>query len=393
MEDLIRQRVPVTFNYDVHFTCEMFRLDNSLLARVVRADGEPGPKKILVVVDAGLLRHHTRLLKELAAYAERYSDILSLQEPLIVPGGEKVKNDPALPERIHAALHAGGLCRHSYILTIGGGAVLDMAGFAAATAHRGIRLIRVPTTVLAQNDSAVGVKNGINAFGKKNFLGAFAPPYAVLNDCTWLTTLDDRDWRCGIAEAVKVSLIKDARFFAFISAHAQALAARDMNAMRELIYRCAKLHLAHIAGGGDPFETGCSRPLDFGHWAAHKLEQMTDYRLRHGEAVAMGIALDSVYSCLAGLFPRSQMEQVLSVLECVGFTLYAPELEERAGQSWRVFHGLEEFRQHLGGDLTITLLRGIGEGIDAHWVDEALYRRAAALLRARCNDTSSYATA
>ncbi len=393
MEDLIRQRVPVTFNYDVHFTHDMFRLDNSLLARVVRADGEPGPKKILAVVDAGLLRHHPRLLKELAAYAGRYQNTLSLQTPLVVPGGEKAKNDRALPERIHAALGAAGLCRHSYILAIGGGAVLDMAGYAAAIVHRGIRLIRVPTTVLAQNDSGVGVKNGINAFGKKNFLGAFAPPYAVLNDHAWLTTLDNRDWRCGIAEAVKVSLVKDADFFAFITTHAQALAVRDMNAMRELIYRCAKLHLAHIADGGDPFETGSSRPLDFGHWAAHKLEQTTDYRLRHGEAVAIGIALDSVYSCLAGLFPRSQMEQVLGLLECVGFTLYAPELEERAGHSWRVFHGLEEFKQHLGGELTITLLREIGEGIDVHWIDEALYRRAVVVLRARCDDISSYATA
>ncbi len=393
MEEPIQQRVTVTFDYDVHFTCEVFRPDNSLLAQLIRADGEPGPKKILAVVDAGLIRHHARLLPELSAYAECYPEVLSLQAPLVVPGGEKAKNDPTLPERIHAMLHARGLCRHSYVLAIGGGAVLDLAGFAAANAHRGIRLIRVPTTVLAQNDSGVGVKNGINAFGKKNFLGTFAPPYAVLNDYTWLTTLDDRDWRCGIAEAVKVSLIKDASFFAFITAHTQALAARDMNAMRKLIYRCAKLHLAHIAGGGDPFEMGSSRPLDFGHWAAHKLEQLTNYRLRHGEAVAIGIALDSVYSCLTGLLPRSQMEQVLTVLECIGFTLYAPELEKSAGQPWRIFHGLEEFKQHLGGQLTITLLRSIGEGTDVHWVDEALYRRAVTVLRARCNATSNYATA
>ncbi len=190
--------------------------------------------------------------------------------------GEAAKNDPTLVEKIHQIIERVGLCRHSYVLAIGGGAVIDLAGYAAATAHRGIRLVRIPTTVLAQNDSAVGVKNGINAFGKKNFLGTFAPPVAVLNDFDFLTTLGDRDWRAGIAEAVKVALIKDSEFFEFIRDRANDLAQRDSEAMEQLIYRCCQLHLNHIANYGDPFEMGSSRPLDFGHWAAHKLEQLTN---------------------------------------------------------------------------------------------------------------------
>lgn len=389
MEGVIRQRVPVTYTYPVHFTAGLFQVNNSLLAEIVTADQERGPKKVLAVVDAGLIQHHAGLLEQLSAYARRYRDVLALEPPLVIPGGEEVKNDRTLPELIHRAINEGGLCRHSCVLAIGGGAVLDMAGFAAATAHRGIRLIRVPTTVLAQNDSGVGIKNGINAFGKKNYLGTFAPPYAVLNDYCWLTTLDDRDWRSGVAEAIKVALIKDARFFAFIVANAQALAERDMTAMRKLIYRCAELHLAHIATSGDPFEAGSSRPLDFGHWAAHKLEQLTDYRLRHGEAVAIGIALDSVYSWLSGLLSHSALEQVLDALETVGFTLYTPELAVRAARrehAWSIFQGLKEFKEHLGGKLTITLLQGIGQGIDVHQVDEALYRRSISLLRERCGD-------
>jgi len=397
MEDVIRQRVPVVFEYAVHFTRGLFELDNPLLARVIVADREPGSPKLLPVMDAGLLRHHPTLLKKLSAYAANRLS-LPLQPTLVVPGGEDVKNDPSLPESIHDAIHGGRLCRHSYVLAIGGGAVLDMAGFAAATAHRGVRLIRVPTTVLAQNDSGVGVKNGINAFGKKNFLGSFAPPYAVLNDYTWLTTLDDRDWRAGLAEAIKVALIKDADFFAFIAAHAQSLVERDMSAMRELIHRCAELHLAHIAAAGDPFETGSSRPLDFGHWAAHKLEQMTDYRLRHGEAVAIGVALDSVYSHLAGLLSRADVEQVLHVLRAAKLPLYTPELEAASEPATDlcVFEGLDEFKEHLGGELTITLLRGIGQAIDVHEVDLALYRRAIVALRAHSRRDSSamhYATA
>ena len=380
----LHQSVPVTFTYDVYFTTGLFQLNNPLLAQAIAADGEKGSKQVVAVVDAGLLQHWDGLLEQLAAYAKQYRDILTLKvEPLIVPGGEAAKNDPTLVDSIHKIINQAGLCRHSYVLAIGGGAVLDMAGYAAATAHRGIRLIRVPTTVLAQNDSGVGVKNGINAFGKKNFLGSFMPPYAVLNDFAFLTTLGDRDWRSGTAEALKVALIEDGDFYEFIAAHAEVLANRDMDAMQQLIYRCAQLHLEHIATSGDPFEMGSSRPLDFGHWAAHKLEQLTDYRLRHGEAVAIGIALDSTYSYLAGLLLPSEWRRVLETLKGLGFSLYLPELAEqldRPDHPRCIFRGLAEFREHLGGELTITLLRGIGRGIEVHEVDIPLYKQAIFML-------------
>ncbi len=380
----LHQCVPVTFKYDVHFTNGLFELDNPILAQVIAADGETNPKQVVAVVDAGLLQHQDKLLEKLSAYANHHRDVLTLSlEPVIVPGGEAAKNEPKLVDQIHSSIDAVGLCRHSYLLAIGGGAVLDMAGYAAATAHRGIRLIRVPTTVLSQNDSGVGVKNGINAFGKKNFLGTFMPPYAVLNDFDFLTTLDARDWRSGIAEAVKVALIKDENFFEFITTHADALTRRDMDAMQNLIYRCAQLHLDHIANSGDPFEKGSSRPLDFGHWAAHKLEHLTNYSLRHGEAVAIGIALDSTYSYLAGLLEKAEWQQVLETLKVLGFTLYVPELSEQLHQSEHprcLFRGLKEFRVHLGGELTLMLLQGIGQGIEVHEVNMSLYRQAIYML-------------
>ena len=153
--------------------------------------------------------------------------------------------------------------------------------------------------------------------------------------------------------------------------------------MQHLIYRCAQLHLEHIATSGDPFEMGSSRPLDFGHWAAHKLEQLTDYRLRHGEAVAIGIALDSTYSYLAGLLLPSEWRRVLETLRGLGFSLYLPELAEQLEQIEHprcIFQGLTEFREHLGGELTITLLRGIGRGIEVHEVDIPLYKQAIFML-------------
>ena len=312
------------------------------------------------------------------AYFRRHADALALAgAPLLLPGGESAKNDPAHAETIRRAVNDTGLDRHSYLAVVGGGALLDVGGFAAATAHRGIRLLRIPTTTLSQNDSGVGVKNGINAFGKKNFTGTFAPAWAVLNDLRFLETLPDREWRAGIAEAVKVALIKDAAFFAQIEDGVPALAARDLAAMGRMNHRCAALHVQHICQGGDPFEMGSSRPLDFGHWSAHKLEQLTGYRLRHGEAVAIGVALDVTYSHLQGWLNAGDVRRVCDVLTGVGFVLFDPALE-----SPEVFQGLREFREHLGGELTIQMLRRIGEGFNVHEIDERVMARAVAQLKA-----------
>ncbi|MEL6457321.1 MAG: 3-dehydroquinate synthase [Cyanobacteria bacterium J06621_15] len=379
----IQQRVEVSFNYPVHFTNGIFDVDNPLLAQVITGDGETKPKKVVAVVDGGLLLHQDELLEQLREYCRFNSSILSLEaEPMVVPGGEAAKNNPQLVEEIHQLVNAVGICRHSYIIAVGGGAVLDLVGYAAATAHRGIRLIRIPTTVLAQNDSAVGVKNGINAFGKKNFLGSFAPPYAVLNDFDFLSSLNQRDWISGIAEAVKVALIKDADFFEFIADNAALLARRDLATMQQVIYRCAQLHLQHIATSGDAFEMGSSRPLDFGHWAAHKLEQLTKYRLRHGEAVAIGMALDSTYSYLEGMLTHSEWQQILNTLKTLGFELYVPELNEESEIEHPrcLFRGLKEFQEHLGGELTLTLLQRIGEEIEVHTVKNSSYQQAITLL-------------
>ena len=380
----LTQSVEVKFTYDVCFTRDLFATTNPLLADVVAKDSDK-PKSVIIVLDSGVLDCHPRLIGKIENYTTHFADKIRLAaEPIIIPGGEASKNDPALVDKVHQVIEKVGLCRHSYVLAIGGGAVVDMAGYAAATAHRGIRLIRIPTTVLAQNDSGVGVKNGINAFGKKNFLGTFAPPYAVLNDFDFLSTLGDRDWRAGIAEAVKVALIKERGFFDFICDRAEDLARRDAAAMEQLIYRCCQLHLNHIASYGDPFEMGSSRPLDFGHWAAHKLEHLTNYRLRHGEAVAIGMALDCTYSYLIGLLNEADWQQIIDTLKQLGFELYAPELAadlHDIDSENSIFRGLTEFREHLGGELAIMLLQNIGEGIEVNKVDISIYQQAVLMLQ------------
>jgi 3-dehydroquinate synthase len=299
-------------------------------------------------------------------------------------GGEQVKHDPELITRLQRRLLDVGVDRHSYVVAIGGGAFLDMAGFVAATVHRGVRHVRVPTTVLGQNDSGVGVKNGVNSFGVKNFVGSFAPPFAVLNDANFLRTLHPRDRVAGIAEAVKVSLIRDRVFFEWLESQAEALRACMPEPMVRMIRRCAELHMRQIAHGGDPFETGSARPLDYGHWSAHKLEALTAHELRHGEAVAIGLALDSRYSVQIGMLAAGQEERIFSLLKKLGFYLWHPALERRDPDGrWLVLEGLREFREHLGGELTITLLREIGRGEEVHVMDESEILRAIAWLRHR----------
>ena len=376
----LQQAFSVRFTYSIFFTEQLFEINNPLFADFLKQQtSDKTRKKLLFVIDSGVAATHPNLLPDIKTYFTQYADLVDLvSELVIIPGGETAKNDPDLVEKIVDAVDRYGIDRHSYVAAIGGGSILDMVGYAAAISHRGIRHIRIPTTVLSQNDSGVGVKNGVNYRGKKNFLGAFVPPVAVFNDSTFLTTLDDRDWRAGIAEAIKVALIKDAHFFEWIEANAQALAARDMTAMHYLIHRCAQMHLEHIAGG-DPFEMGSSRPLDFGHWSAHKLEQLTNFELRHGEAVAIGIALDSLYSQQLGWLTDTDTNRILATLRLLGFSLYQPMLD--ADNSAGVLKGLAEFREHLGGQLTIMLLQGIGKGVEVHEIDADQVRIAIATLR------------
>jgi 3-dehydroquinate synthase len=379
------QKISVSFEYPVCFTERALEPENTALVEAI-ARKEPGRRhRLLCVVDGGLSDADPGLVDRIQRYVQRHAERLQLAvAPVIVRGGEQVKNDPSATQQLLSRIEGFGLDRQSFVIAIGGGALLDMVGYAVATAHRGLRLIRLPTTVLAQADSGVGVKNAVNAFGKKNFLGTFAPPFAVINDLSFLESLGRRDKVAGLAEAIKVALIRDAALFGWILEHANELAACVPWAMNYLVRRSAELHLRHIASSGDPFEFGSARPLDFGHWSAHKLESMTAHRLRHGEAVAIGIGLDSLYSVHAGLLDPSQLDPILEALSCLGLPLWDEALERRNPEGEpMVLDGLADFREHLGGELTVTMLRRIGQGVEIQEVDPHLITRALEDLRGR----------
>ena len=374
----IERNIQVNYRHQVFFTDHAFRPENTLL-RDVLVDGRPARRtKALIVVDESLAKAQPELLVAIEAYFSAFPlDLDLVCPPLVIEGGERVKNSYHRVSEMQSLVDKHHIDRHSYIVAVGGGALLDMAGLAAATAHRGVRHVRIPTTTLSQDDSGVGVKNGINAFGKKNFLGTFCPPFAVINDFQLLATLPARDKRAGYVEAVKVACIRDRAFFDEIERDAARLAAFEAAPMKRLIFRSAELHLNHIASSGDPFEFGSARPLDFGHWAAHKLEQLSEYQLRHGEAVAVGIALDVIYARDIGLLPAAAAGRIIRLLEALGFDLFANELlnVDKDGQLM-VLKGMEEFREHLGGELTITLLEDIGHGVEVHEMNPPKIRQA-----------------
>ncbi len=370
----IEQSFAVNFKYSLHFTSGLFESNNSLFAEVIKSYKPNEQVKLLFVVDDGVLKKHPKLIEIICNYCLMHNTQLLFTEGVVIAGGEIAKNNYNNVDRITSAINNNAICRHSFVIVIGGGAVIDMAGYAASIAHRGVKLIRIPTTVLSQNDAAIGVKNGINAYNKKNFIGTFAPPYAVINDSEFLKSLEQRDWIAGVAEAIKVALIKDAFFFNTIKENAIKLKERDMEAMLKTIYRCAEMHMEHIATGGDPFESGSSRPLDFGHWSAHKLEQMSNYSLRHGEAVAKGIALDLTYSWLVGFISVEILNEILEVMLDIGFDLSIPVSGDK--EMLELLKGIQEFREHLGGELTITLINGIGQKVDVHKIDMELMKKA-----------------
>lgn len=384
-ETVLWQRFAVPYEYPVAFLRGLFCQDNPLFVRTV-SRGQSGKRNhCLFVIDDGIAASLPSLERSIAAYFETHSDALDMVAPPIrIPGGEIVKRDLAYVERLQDAVHAHAIDRHSYVVAIGGGAVLDAVGLVSATAHRGVRHIRVPTTVLSQNDSGVGVKNAVNFKGIKNYIGTFAPPWAVLNDFDFLDALPRRERIAGISEAVKVALIRDAGFYCWLEENADALGTFQPAAEEYMIRRSAELHMHQIAHGGDPFETGSARPLDYGHWAAHKLEALTNHHLRHGEAVAIGIALDARYSVLAGLLQPGADERIVVLLENLGLRVWHPALENvTADGELAVLQGLREFQEHLGGELTVTLLASLGTGIEVNEMDPTKVRDAIAWLKAR----------
>ena len=357
--------------FSIKWTHQLFCTQNAFRSggEVTQILSELNPPKLMLVVDRGICDANIEYVAKITSWIETSS--IECSDILIVQGGEKAKTNDSVVESILDAINELGMCRKSVVLAIGGGAMLDAVGFATSIAHRGIRLIKMPSTSLSACDSGVGVKNGINKYNKKNFIGVFDPPYAVINDYDLLLSLDDRHWFSGMSEVIKVALVKSPELFEQTKTTVSKVQNRDLISMAKLMTASATLHLKHITEGGDPFERLEARPLDFGHWAAHKLEQMTNHELTHGEAVSIGLAIDLQCSVELGHLDQDVADEVIALLHEFNLPTTHPKMLEP-----ELLDGLEEFREHLGGRLTILLLKDIGQPIDVHDLPESTIKRA-----------------
>ncbi len=353
----------VSFPYRVYSTNKLFSPENRELAGLL--EGGKGIRCLTFIEEAASIAMPD-LGTAVAAWFSKTMKEVDFRQLITLPGGEQTKLSMAVWERALTAIQAENMDRHSYILAIGGGAFLDVVSFAAATAHRGIRLIRIPTTTLSQADSGVGVKNGINFRGEKNYLGTFTVPWATINDRDLLIRQPEHLKRVGLSEIVKVAVIRDAPFFQWLEEHADELARLEPDTLTHAVEQSALLHARHIAESGDPFEQGTSRPLDFGHWSAHELEALSEYSIGHATAVAIGMHLDIAYSVAMGWMPATDGQRVIDLLVRLGLPVSSPILGLRRGPRYAVLSGLEHFRQHLGGELTVLMLKEIGQGFDVH---------------------------
>jgi 3-dehydroquinate synthase len=375
----------VPYEYPVYFTRDLFHPKNELLCSVLCRRKEKRRHRLKVFVDDGVVEALPGFTERVAEYFRDRSGLVKLEGGIeVIPGGEAAKSGWAQVQETMERIAEARLCRQSFVVAVGGGSFLDIVGLAAALVHRGVRLVRVPSTVLAQDDAGVGVKNGVNERGMKNFAGTFAPPFAVMIDYDFLRTVATKYWLGGVAEAFKVAIIKDREFFRFLSANAQKLKAKDDQVIASVVKRCAILHLDHIRNNGDPFEFGMARPLDFGHWSAHRLEVLSGYDLCHGQAVSIGIALDTCHACEIGLLPERERDLILDALEQTGLPIWSDLLQQRGDDGrLEIARGLKDFQEHLGGELNVTVPVEIGKSVEIHEVDPRAIEAAIQYLKAR----------
>ncbi len=292
---------------------------------------------------------------------------------VIVPDGEDHKTLATI-ERIFAALSELGATRDATIVALGGGVVGDMAGFAAACWMRGIDFVQMPTTLLAMVDASVGGKTGANLPAGKNLIGAFHQPRAVIIDTDTLRTLPTREFRAGLAEAIKHSALGDAAFFTRVEAMIDALLAHDPDALRTLITHSCRFKAGMVVR--DEKEQGERALLNFGHTFGHALEVETGYgTLLHGEAVAIGMVLAAQLSTRLGMADAADQQRLTTLLQHAGLPVTVP-----AGCDPAALTGhMRLDKKNRAGELRLILWRGIGRAEIVTGVDEeavtALWRQ------------------
>jgi 3-dehydroquinate synthase len=291
-------------------------------------------------------------------------DIISV----ILPDGEQYKNAETLG-LIYDALLSHRCERNTPLIALGGGVIGDMTGYAAATYLRGVPFIQIPTTLLAQVDSSVGGKTGINHPLGKNMIGAFYQPQVVLADITTLNTLSDQELRAGLAEVIKYGLIRDLPFFEWLEQNVEKLLARDADALQYAITRSCQNKAEVVAA--DERENGERALLNLGHTFGHAIETGMGYGAwLHGEAVAAGTIMAADLSCRLGWLSKDDVDRIQSLFQRAGLPVVAPDL---GVEKYLQLMGLD--KKVVGGKIRFVLLKSIGSAVISGNVEPELLRQ------------------
>lgn len=310
--------------------------------------------KVVIITDDNVKKHWLGTLET------SLDDVGISHESIALEAGEQTK-DYAHAEDLIGKLLDAGIDRATTLLALGGGVIGDIAGFAAAITLRGLDLVQIPTTLLAQVDSSVGGKTGINTPQGKNLIGAFHQPRLVLADISTLGSLQPRDLRAGYAEVVKYGLIGDADFFAWLEANGKAVIEAEADACRHAVLTSCQAKAAIVAD--DEREKGSRALLNLGHTFGHALEAQSGYgeNLVHGEAVAIGIGLAFDLSVRMGLCPAEDRDRVQGHFKAMGLPVGLEGLADETWSAAKLVEWMGKDKKVRAGSLTFVLVRGIGK--------------------------------
>jgi len=331
-------------------------LVSGALRRLNKSQGSPS---ILLVSDAAVAQHHAQPLLDALA-----SDGITARLH-VVPAGEPAK-ELAVLAGIYEALAAAGIDRQGVLIALGGGAVGDVTGFAAATWMRGIRYLQLPTTLLAMVDSSIGGKTAINLPAGKNLVGAVHQPSAIFCDLAYLATLLDEEYRASLAEVIKAAIIADRSFVDWLIVNLRAVLRREPAAMREAVGRAIAIKAAVVAE--DPQENGARAILNYGHTVGHALERAAGFgKLRHGEAVAWGMEVAAQISVRAGACAPESVAMQRALLRDAGLLAERPAIAHE-----KLIDAMRRDKKSRAGELRWVLLREIGRAEYGRSVDPAV---------------------
>ena len=344
---------------------------DGLLLRAGELLSQLAPRRAIIVTNPVVAQHHLSRLQGALSGAAVNNDVI------VVPDGEAHK-DWATLYAIHTRLLELNAERSTVLIALGGGVVGDLAGFAAATYQRGIPLVQVPTTLLAQVDSSVGGKTAVNHPLGKNMIGAFYQPRAVISDTATLSTLPDREYRAGIAEVIKCGAVRDLALFEWLEANMERLVARDPEAIMHAVIESCRIKAEIVAA--DERETGERALLNLGHTFGHALEAATGFsdRLFHGEGVAVGMVLAAEFSAQLGMVGEQDAARITHHLAEVGLPTHLQDIagfaQEGLGDADALMALMAQDKKVKRGKLTFILLQSVGRAVIAPDVEPSLVR-------------------